>query len=83
MTIIANDQGNRTTPCCVSFNEQERLIGDQAKKQLHQIHITLFMMLNVLLEEDFPIQVVQQDIKHWPFKVIQGRFDKPFIHVEF
>ena len=32
--IIANDQGNRTTPSCVAFNETERLIGDSAKNQI-------------------------------------------------
>ena len=32
--IIANDQGNRTTPSCVAFTHTERLIGDGAKNQI-------------------------------------------------
>ena len=31
--IIHNDQGNNTTPSCVAFTDQQRLIGEAAKNQ--------------------------------------------------
>ncbi|KZP22851.1 heat shock protein 70 [Athelia psychrophila] len=45
--IIPNDQGNRTTPSCVSFSDNERLIGDAAKNQAamnpHNTRVYLFL----------------------------------------
>jgi uncharacterized protein YcbX len=51
--IIANDQGNRTTPSYVSFSESERLIGDAAKNQVamnpHNTYVPNRFILSYLL----------------------------------
>jgi L1 cell adhesion molecule like protein len=81
--IIANDQGNRTTPSYVAFTDTERLIGDAAKNQVAMNpHNTVFDAKR-LIGRKFTDPVVQADIKHWPFKVVAGADHKPQIIVEF
>eukprot|EP00697_Spironema_sp_BW2_P003770 gnl/Spiro4/15013_TR8092_c0_g8_i2.p1 gnl/Spiro4/15013_TR8092_c0_g8~~gnl/Spiro4/15013_TR8092_c0_g8_i2.p1 ORF type:complete len:549 (-),score=-21.60 gnl/Spiro4/15013_TR8092_c0_g8_i2:5-1651(-) len=80
--IIANDQGNRTTPSYVAFTDQERLIGDAAKNQVAMNpHNTVFDAKR-LIGREFNDQTIQEDMKHWPFKVINDG-GKPKIQVEF
>jgi L1 cell adhesion molecule like protein len=80
--IIANDQGNRTTPSYVAFTDTERLIGDAAKNQVAMNpHNTVFDAKR-LIGRRFADAEVQADMKHWPFKVIDKE-GKPIIEVEY
>lgn len=84
--IIANDQGNRTTPSYVGFTcnsdgSIERLIGESAKNQAAMNpHNTIFGAKR-LIGRGFTDVTVQQDMKLWPFTVVAGSNQKPLIRV--
>ncbi|CAG8756022.1 39793_t:CDS:2, partial [Gigaspora margarita] len=80
--IIANDQGNRTTPSCVAFTDTKRLIGDAAKNQASMNPYNTVFDAKRLICRRFDDSEVQSDMKHWPFKVIDKN-GKPYIQVEF
>ena len=81
--IIANDQGNRTTPSYISFTDSERLIGDAAKNQASMNPINTIFDAKRLIGRKFKDQTVQSDIKQWPFKVVEKEDGKPFIQVSY
>ncbi|UJR35997.1 hypothetical protein I4U23_028737 [Adineta vaga] len=80
--IIANDQGNRTTPSYVAFTDSERLIGDAAKNQVAMNPNNTIFDAKRLIGRKFDDATVQADMKHWPFKVI-NEATKPKIQVEY
>lgn len=80
--IIANDQGNRTTPSYVAFTDTERLIGDAAKNQVAMNANNTIFDAKRLIGRKFNDDNVQSDMKHWPFTVINDG-GKPKLEVEF
>merc|ERR1712123_350708 len=80
--IIANDQGNRTTPSYVAFTDTERLIGDAAKNQVAMNPENTIFDAKRLIGRNFSDSAVQSDMKHWPFKVISVG-GKPMLKVEY
>ena len=81
--IIANDQGNRTTPSYVAFTDSERLIGDAAKNQTAMNPTNTVFDAKRLIGRKFSDSKVQDDMKDWSYKVVAGSGDKPMIRVEF
>ncbi|XP_071794002.1 heat shock 70 kDa protein IV-like [Asterias amurensis] len=80
--IIANDQGNRTTPSYVAFTDTERLIGDAAKNQVAMNPKNSIFDAKRLIGRKFEDQTVQADMKHWPFTVV-NKAGKPMIQAEY
>jgi len=81
--IIANDQGNRTTPSYVAFTDSERLIGDAAKNQVARNPENTVFDAKRLIGRPFADPLVQADMKHFPFKVLAGTGDKPMVEVSY
>eukprot|EP00618_Florenciella_parvula_P031932 CAMPEP_0119477756 /NCGR_PEP_ID=MMETSP1344-20130328/7783_1 /TAXON_ID=236787 /ORGANISM="Florenciella parvula, Strain CCMP2471" /LENGTH=657 /DNA_ID=CAMNT_0007511839 /DNA_START=215 /DNA_END=2188 /DNA_ORIENTATION=- len=82
--IVANDQGNRTTPSYVAFNDDtERIIGDAAKNQAATNAINTVFDAKRLIGRKFSDPAAQSDMKHFPFAVVSGAQEKPLIEVQF
>nr|CCQ18651.1 Molecular chaperones GRP78/BiP/KAR2, HSP70 superfamily [Sycon ciliatum] len=80
--ILANSQGNRTTPSYVAFSDTERLIGDAAKDQVARNPKNTIFDAKRLIGRQFTDTAVQKDMKHWPFQVINVN-GQPKLQVEY
>ena len=81
--IIANEQGNRTTPSYVAFTDEERLIGDAAKNQANMNPKGTVHDAKRLLGRKYSDPLVQKDKKLWTFDVESDDQDKPKVVVEY
>ena len=79
--IIANDQGNRTTPSYVSFTKTERLVGDAAKSMAASNPWNTIFDSKRLMGRKFSDPAVQSDLKYFTYHVSEGEKGKPTIQV--
>ncbi|XP_064636594.1 heat shock 70 kDa protein cognate 4-like [Lineus longissimus] len=70
VVIIANEQGNRTTPSYVAFSGHECLIGDAAKNHTAKDPSNTIFDAKRLIGRNFTDDIVQNDMKRWPFDVV-------------
>ena len=81
--IIANDQGNKTTPSYVAFDGEERMIGEAAKNQASSNPTNTVFDAKRLIGRTFSDKGMQSCLKHFPFKVVDGGKDNPIIEVQY
>lgn len=80
--VIANDQGNRTTPSIVAFTGDEILVGDAAKNQMiSNVENTIFDAKR-FIGRSFDDPVVQKEIKNVPYKVV-NKNNRPVFAVKY
>jgi heat shock 70kDa protein 1/2/6/8 len=80
--IIANQQGNRTTPSYVGFSGTERLIGDAAKNSAAQNPTNTVYDAKRLIGREFNDPLLQKEMKTLSYDVINDN-GKPKIRVEY
>ncbi|XP_061462709.1 heat shock 70 kDa protein-like [Rhineura floridana] len=70
--IIANNYGSRTTPSCVAFTDRERLVGEPAEMQVGLSPENTVFGVKRLIGRRYEDSLVQSDLSHWPFQVVDG-----------
>jgi len=72
--VIANQEGNRTTPSMVAFTESgERLVGQVAKRQAVTNSENTVYAVKRLIGRKYGTKEVQYDIKISPFKITEAK----------
>ncbi len=70
--VIENSEGARTTPSIVAFTENERLVGQAAKRQAVTNASNTIFAVKRLIGRRFDDPVILKDQKNMPYKVING-----------
>ncbi|KPI86563.1 putative heat shock protein 70 [Leptomonas seymouri] len=81
--VIPNDMGNRTTPSCVAFHNEDVLVGDAAKSLLGRGAPGVVFDAKRMIGHHFSDKSIQEDRARWPFPVSEGENDKIQIDVQF
>jgi molecular chaperone DnaK len=70
-TVIANDEGRRTTPSVVAFLKNgERKVGDPAKRQAITNPVNTIMSVKRFMGRRH--DEVTEEMQHWSYKVVKG-----------
>ena len=70
--VIENSEGARTTPSIVGFTDDERLVGQSAKRQAVTNPENTLFAIKRLIGRRYGDPTVEKDKKMVPFKIVEG-----------
>ena len=70
--IIENSEGSRTTPSMVAFTEDEKLVGQPAKRQAVTNPENTIFAVKRLIGRNFEDPTVKKDVETAPFKIVNS-----------
>ena len=70
--VIENSEGARTTPSIVGFTENERLVGQAAKRQAVTNPTNTIFAVKRLIGRRIDDPLVNKDLKNMPYTVVNG-----------
>jgi len=81
--VIANVEGNRTTPSVVAFNDsEERLVGQVAKRQAVTNPTRTLYAIKRLIGRKFSDGEVKRSVEISPFKIVEGTNGSVSVNVD-
>jgi len=81
--VIANVEGNRTTPSVVAFSDSgERMVGQVAKRQAVTNPSRTLYAIKRLIGRKFSDPEVSKSVKVSPFKIVEGKNGDAAVEVE-
>ncbi len=70
--VIENAEGARTTPSIVAFTDDERLVGQAAKRQAVTNPENTLFAIKRLIGRSVNDPAVKREMKHLPYKIVDG-----------
>lgn len=78
-TIIANNEGKRTTPSVVGFTDKDRKVGDPAKRQSVTNPVNTVYSIKRFIGKNY--KDVGDELKRVPFKVNKNENNVPVVEI--
>ena len=80
--VIENTEGARTTPSMVAFSDDERLVGQPAKRQAVTNPEKTLFAIKRLIGRPFNDPITKKDQKLVPYKIVKGDNNDAWVEVD-